>query len=285
MKFEKFSKYCFVLTLIIIVGGCSPKLQLQNEHPLINKGVLPVSTSSAFLGSNLFLGHNMTNSAILLEFVRSRGGPSAMELIQSTFGELRMVLYYPYQNEVYVADKAPAAENEWLVSGPYQLTRNQFRALRNIIKNKHVEPPFLVNGVVVSFAQTREPVKASVPVVKPTPVPTPVVKHRKPAPSKPKEDVVSPLTPAIPNISIPLNADQQAIAMAQGYAERSPTGDIIHTVKGTEDIKAISLWYTKSEKNLEQIITLNGLTEPTNLAIGTRLIIPSALIKELKKMP
>jgi len=84
---------------------------------------------------------------------------------------------------------------------------------------------------------------------------------------------------------IPLNTDQQAIAMSKGFAERADNGDIIHTVRYLdESLVAISKWYTGKNDNIEKIQKANNLEPSQSLKPGDRIRIPLNIASNLRRM-
>ena len=120
------------------------------------------------------------------------------------------------------------------------------------------------------------------PVV-PTPAPTPKPKPKKKTPPKiitSTGDVGIP-TP-VPEWK-PLNSDQQALQMAQGFAERAANGDVIHTVTGeSESLEALAEWYTGAPGNAKALAEANGIADGEKLAAGKRIQIPLKMIKQFK---
>ncbi|MFM1847565.1 MAG: hypothetical protein RL417_1039 [Pseudomonadota bacterium] len=198
-------------------------------------------------------------------------------------------MFYPSDREVYAADVVVREKShQWIIKGPFGIERQDYRSLAALENSMQGDPVLLVDGKAVRFRKPGPPVPP-VQVLKPR-VPTPT-----PSPAPLKKPVKRPIVkvpaadkPALPDPKAfkPLNSDQQAILMSQGFAERAENGDVIHTVGGdNETITSISAWYTGSTANAKAVGDLNGsnLTDP--LPRGKRIRIPIALLKELKTMP
>lgn len=278
------AKSLLILFITLINFGCSA--ELESFPTLANQGILALSTSNPHLGSNLFLAKEMERSSYLYSFLQGKGAPTAIQIEDERFAPPRVLMYYPSEKEVYAADLMHRKKEwQWIVRGPYGIERQDFRELLRMDASLHGEPVFIINGRQQRFRQghqiiptkPKNPVLAVVPEVVPTPVP-----HKKPhtkTPVKTPEIVVS-------HDFKPLNSDQQAIAMSQGWAERADNGDVIHTVKGQgETFTAIANWYTGSAAHVSEIAVQNNLVANDQpLAQGMRIRIPLKLVKQFKAM-
>jgi hypothetical protein len=285
------TKYKLLLPLIstTLLISCSTYSK-HSSSSLANQGILPLSTTNPYLGTNLFLAQQAENSAILYNFLKKRGGPTAMELIDESFGKPRMLLYYPRNKEVYAVDLEKRNNViEWFPRGPFGIERNDFKSLVGTTTSMLGEPVFILRGKESRFRFSKAPsetkvITPHVPVITPNPTPAPIIKK---IGNKKTTTETSPGTeaPSINNFK-PLNTDQQALMMAKGYAERADNGDVIHTVKGTkETISNIVKWYTGGIKDLEKIKQMNSVTSDEPISQGTRVRIPLASLKNLKAMP
>ncbi len=279
-----------------VLYGCAP--QLEKESPgLANRGILPLSTSDPYLGSNIFIANEMERSPYLHNFLRTKGGPMAIEVTQELGEFPHMVMFYPGRREVYAAErlprKIPGQEKlvtDWVIRGPYAIERKDFRELAGMDLAMNGEPLFIFRGKELRFNVDAAPSKSSnnvtAIVLPPTPPPTP---SPKPTPAKKKKAptvvVKTEPTPDIANFK-PLNSDQQAINMSKGFAERAENGDVIHTVKGDlESLAIIAKWYTGSAANASEIAKVNTLVSDLIIPVGTRIRVPVKLLKTLKSMP
>ena len=62
---------------------------------LTNQGMLPLSSTNAYLGTNLYLARQAENSDILYNFLDSKGAPAAIEIKEADLSYPRRILYYP----------------------------------------------------------------------------------------------------------------------------------------------------------------------------------------------
>jgi len=135
----------------------------------------------------------------------------------------------------------------------------------------------------------------------PTPTPRPTPTRVPPPPTPKKKKIVAKSTaapasesivtaPAVPNapsfdFTFPLNSDQLAIMRAKGFAERTNSGDLVHSVNSAEQtVDSIVSWYTGSTAGLEEVLKYNALPEKPSLGIGQKIVIPRALVKQPKEM-
>ncbi len=274
--------------------GLAP--EIEREFPgLADRGILPLSTSDPYLASNAFIAKEAETSAYLHNFLKTRGGPMAIEISDSYTSFPHMVMFYPRSRQVYAAErvsrKVPgqiAPVREWMVRGPYAIERKDYRELAELDSSMVGEPVFMLRGREVRFTQERPvsptPEKVLIPVLPPMPQPTPTpVKKRLP----PKAPIIKVQgEPAITEGEWkPLNSDQQALLMAQGFAERAENGDLWHVVKGdSETLELIAKWYAEPSA-VDEIARVNGLVAGQALLAGTKVRVPLKLLKKLKVMP
>ena len=255
---------------------------------LEDKGILPLSSNDAFLGSNLFLAKEMEADAYLYNFFRMRGVPAAIEIDEDSSGERRMLMYYGQENSVYIAHpNFQDGVRRWVIRGPYQMEWKDARELKHLSRTGRQDALFFIGG---SYKRLPEP-RAETPrqvvriVTPPTPVPTP--RPRRPVKRVTAKPTEAP-TPTGPDPKEfhKLNSDQRAILIAQGYAPRADNGDIVHIVKyENETLGRISRWYTKAENNKQEIASFNGLGPDDALAQGTQVRVPLKLVTQDKAMP
>ncbi len=276
----------FTLSLLCGLAACTQGR--VNDYPsLANQGLLPLSTSNAYVGSNIFIASEAQRSPYLYNFLKQRGGPTAIEILQPQFGTARVMMFYPREREVYAAD---IMENEnsrqWIIRGPYAIQRKDYRQLAALESSMNGEPLFFIRGKIERF-RFRPEVEAPIHVIEP------VVPVATPTPT-PKKKVVKKITGSSEVISKkgnqptefrPLNSDQQAIQMSLGFAERAPNGDVIHTVRSdSETLRSIAKWYTGNEQNVAELVKLNSLGASDPLALGTRITIPLGLVRNFKSL-
>ena len=272
----------------------------RSFHPLVGQGILPLSSENPYLGSNFFLAEEMQADPLLRRFVESRGSPVALELQERDDGD-SFQLFYPTEQEVYRATRREAGDR-WVVAGPFAISRYDYQFLRRLL-GKNIPPAvFVLDGQRRQFAGARalrEPVKvvAKVPTpaatLKPKKKPSAPSKHTAKAPEVAGHEpshgpAITPSLTSVPQLpkTGPLSSDQQALQIARGFTERTPEGDILHSVKSEgESLKEIAGWYTKSEANTEAIATANQLTAEATLSPGTKIRIPALLVREMRAMP
>ena len=265
---------------ILLLNACSS--QIPGYESLANQGILPLSTTNPYLATNLLLAQEAQKSDYLYNFLKFRGGPTAIEVHESRTGPVKIIMFYPKDKEVYAADIVSKQNmHEWMVRGPFQIERQDYRALAELDHAMAGEPIFVMNGKIERFRfEQTAPTRVLNPKVPPTPVPTP-----RPA----KKIVVKPTVKPedqVPTDFSKMNSDQMALYMAKGFAERNTSGDLIHTVMvENETLAAIAKWYTKSESNAAAIASASGLAIDKALEKGARVKVPATLVKEAKQMP
>jgi len=284
-------------TLLTLAGtplliGCGPSARSSQFPTLANSGVLPLSTNNPYVGANLFISSEFERSPFLLNFLKGRGGPTAIEIIEDTFGPTRVIMYYPGEREVYAADiiDERGRGRQWVIKGPYAIERQDFRALAELQNSLHGEPVFLLNGRPHRFRFQRadQPVTEIVHPRVPPPAPTP---QATPKPKPKAKPITAPSTPGTPAPTPskefkPLNSDQRAILLSQGFADRADNGDVIHEVKGTKETpEMIAKWYTGSAANAKAVADANTVTPDAVLATGRKVFVPVKLVKNFKAMP
>jgi len=269
------------LFLLFALWGCSLS-QPSEFQSLVGQGPIPVSTTNAFVGGNLFLTHEFERSPFLYKFLKGRGAPLAVEIKDGS----NMKLFYPRQREYFQGTLIQDEHTyNWITRGPFRMSREDFLRISDLEKIK-AEPIFQSRGKTFRFIE-EAPVQPT-PIVMPTVAP-PVKPKKKKTPvitnhdgtSESKEGKVEP-TPT-PNSKFTF--DQMAIQMSRGYAERNQAGDIIHTTKKEgESLKDIAAWYTGSADNAQAIATRNDISVDGTIIEGARITIPANLVKETKAM-
>lgn len=268
-----------ILILIVFIGCSNPK----GFESLSGEGVLPVSTTNAFLGSNLFLSQEFERSSYLRSFLQARGAPHAIEIKD----DRNMLFFYPKEKEYYeVSLISSQVEYQWITRGPFPMDRKIYLRVSHLA-HERVDPLFHSRGKTFRFI---EPTPTPIP---PTPIPTkrpkPVLPSKKPTAEVIKNNEVSEPTPIPPTPTPHLKAfsfDQVAIEMSQGFAERNADNDVIHTVEREGlTVEEISAWYTGSKENGDAVATANGILKDAPLISGARIRVPANLVKERKRMP
>jgi hypothetical protein len=196
-------------------------------------------------------------------------------------------MYYPRSREVYAADIQAEGENrQWVVRGPFAIERPDFKQLLKLETTLIGEPVFVIWGKEKRFRfEAAEPQRVIIPVVAPTPTPKPKPKTIVHVQAPTTASASPTKTPFDPRQFRPLNTDQQALMMAQGYAERTETGDVIHSVgSDAETLASIAEWYTKKKEVAAELAELNGIPAGKPLTIGQRIRIPLAKVTNFKRL-
>lgn len=287
----------WIALLLLCLAACSNQQQVNTFPSLANQGQLALSTTNPYLGANLFLGKELEKSSYLFNFFKGRGAPTAIEILQDGRGPTRVLLYYPGEKETYSADLLTRGDNieyrQWIVRGPYQIERQDYKNLARMQLAMNGVPVFKVRGKTHRFLPDTDDFERP-EILSPLPPPLPTPKPRPKSRPKPKPKVVyqsstdnpNEVQSVDPNKWQPLNTDQQAINIAKGFAERASNGDIIHTVRvASRTYESIARWYTGSASNAESIATYNLMSAGDHLQSGMRIRVPLKLIKEFKAMP
>ena len=285
------------LILFLFLGACAQTL--ENYPSLVNKGILPLSASNAYLGTNLFLSDEFQRSTDLFFFLKSRGAPLAIEVMEGAHRAPTMRMFYTKEREFYIAEtQDDNGSRNWVIRGPFAISRSDYRHLPKRDIDTMQEPVFTYHGNnSFRFRQIEE---ISKPLVA---METPIIPKAKPAKPKTKKkkwvqvattakasETTTSSAPApetkVSEASQPLNFDQQALQISKGFAERGPNGDIIHTVKKQgATVEALTKWYTGSTLNAEKIAQINGVKVSDKLSIGKRISVPAILVREFRAMP
>lgn len=277
-----------VITLALAALVACSRGQVTEYPSLANQGILPLSTTNAYVGSNLFIANEAQRSPYLYNFLKGKGGPMAIEILQPQFGPARVLMFYPREREVFVADiMEKEYSRQWIIRGPYAIQRKEYRQLAALESAMNGEPIFFIRGKVERFRfQPTHEEQTSIlePVVPPPPpTPKPKAKPKKKATASQKEIITK--HGEQPTEFRPLNTDQQAIQMSLGFAERAPNGDVVHTVSSNDQtLQTIAAWYTGSSENAGELAKVNSLGASDPLASGTRIVVPLGLVKNFKAM-
>ena len=287
MKIKILTLNCFLvlLTCGMLFSSCSSKL--KSYPSLVNQGILPVSPSNSYLGTNLFLGSEAAKSRILYQFLKGRGAPGAIEIIEENFKPAYMLLFYPRQTQFYRAELSASKDSyEWILRGPYNIERNDFRKLVNIEQTNYEGSPLIVDGKTEVFVKPT-PTPTATATTRPTLQPTPLKKKTKAVIIKSTGTEEKPLIPTPtpkPFTGIPsgpgLNSDQQAIRLSKGLTELTADGDVLHRVGSSgETLEAIAKWYTGDTAQAKTIAEYNSLAAGSELPKGAKIKIPKAIVK------
>jgi len=277
-----------LLPLVVILIGCSFSEQNKAVFPGIsNRGIMPLSVGNAFVGSNLFIAAEMEKSPALLNFIRSRGAPQAIKVNERLNRAPELILYYLREGSLYVSELITSrTAYNWIVRGPLRMPSYESRVFTPQNFEMTGEPLLAVFDKLVRY-DSHPPIGITRPVatVKLPPIKPKLEKHsvtKKSTGAKAKVHTAK----EAPTPYKPLNTDQMAIQMSQGFAERDNNGDVIHTVKrGSESLASIASWYTGDKKKAGAIATASGIEESDTLNVGTRIRIPLDLVKNGKQLP
>lgn len=291
-----------IVASAIFFFGCSFSEPEPNFPGLSNRGLVPLSTANAYVGSNLFLASEMEKSPALLHFIQSRGGPQALRVIERKMRSPELILYYPREDSMYIAElNASRSAYNWVVRGPIRIPRHEAKYLTPENLELSGEPLLVVFNQFARY-ESRPPIGFTRPVAVIKPPPAKL--SEKPLPTKPKvkPKITSTGTkpkssstasgPTIARAPIetptpykPLNFDQMAILMSKGFAERDKNGDVMHTVKGdSETLEAIAAWYSADKSKAGEIATASGIDPAAPLKTGARIRIPLAIVKNGKRL-
>ncbi len=254
---------------------------------LHDQGIIPVSRTNPYVGSNLYLAKEMEGSSYLYNFLKERGVPQAIEISGSSEADAELRLYYSAKNQVFYATPVKGEGQdvrEWSVRGPYNLEREAYRAVSQLPAGTSAE--FELWGRRETIGNTEA--VASQRVILPAFVPTPSPRPR-PRPSAAKRPLGAGEGPAITGMTTAnqggMTLDQLAIIEAKENVERGPNGDAIHTVRTeTETIASISNWYAGSGDQAKKIAEKNNLPLDAKLKPGTRIFIQSELVTNSRVM-
>jgi len=291
-----------MLHLALAIFGCTPYLDHATPG-IVNRGVIPLSANDAFLGSNIFLAREMERSPYLFNFIKSRGTPRAIEIIDEFSRPTKMLLFYTAEQQVYVSEFSlrpiPGTNQgvkDWIIRGPYAISRQDYRDLignEPSFYNKQI--PLFIWGSEKRFGATPAPLPTVSAVIAPTPPPTPIPKPLKKGVTKKVTPIIvaAPPSPTAstgeldPNRFALLNTDQQALLLSRGFAARNVAGDVIHTVT-RENLTLLEIlnWYCKcqGESELDALASVNNLDKSKTIALGKKITIPVRLVKETKRL-
>ncbi|MCB0331856.1 MAG: hypothetical protein KDD55_00085 [Bdellovibrionales bacterium] len=291
----RFIPFAIILVATLsIVTSCNRFERIDTYPTLANKGMLPLSTTNAYQGANLFLARELERSSYLFQFFKTKGAPTAIEIRERDFLTPQLYLYYISEKSAYIAElQAQKRSRQWIVRGPYGINREDFRTLQRVsqaisgapVFELHNQPYRFTSQQEIKIARKLEPeipfIPPPTPVPTPAPTPIPLNASGLDVPKEPEKPIYEDLD------FIPQNLDQQALMLAAGYAKKdTETGDILHTVElSSETITAITAWYTGDAQNLAEVLKANKLMHETPLNPGEVVRVPYTLIKRVKKMP
>jgi hypothetical protein len=276
---------CGIITTTLLILGCSPTITTPGVS---NEGFIPVASSNAYSGANVFLGKEMAEAPILKNFLVKRGAPTAIKVTDKIGAPTELSLFYLPERETFIASRFRSGENtfDWIIRGPYAMSRKEFLALSGLVNPNAHEAHFIVEGDDLTLA-LRQPIKTKFPAIKPEVPPA--------LENKPKDLVKAKIVPLLtdeertllpPHKFITWNSDQRAVYVAKGFSDRAENGDLRHTVVANDETtKKLAEWYTGAEKNATQIAQINSLRSDQYLTVGSIVVIPGKLLVRALKMP
>ena len=274
---------------VAFISACATRI--KSYPSLVDQGILALSTTNPYLGANLFLASELESSSFLRSFVKSKGAPTAIEVLERDLKTPRLLLYYPREREVFAGDlRETDVSRQWIIRGPFAIQRQDFRSLMGLEASTVGEPVFVVGGQTVRFpapheVQSARVLRPEVVEIPPTPTPRPAVKKRPKVIVLKKEERKEEPPPPISTIG-PLSSDQKALLIAKGFAERADNGDLIHKVNSaSETLEGIAKWYTGSAANKQALAQASGISPDEKLSPGAKIRIPAPLASEKRAMP
>jgi hypothetical protein len=254
--------------------------------PLHDQGIIPVSRTNPYVGSNLYLAHEMEQSTYLYNFLKEKGVPQAIKIDGSSENSAQLELFYAGRAEVYQAtpirNDTPGS-TEWVVRGPYTMDKNDYREVSQLPATSAAEFEIWGRRETIGASEAIAEQRVILPAFVPTPRPHPRRRpSTKPAASSDNGPAVSGM-PSSTGGSMTL--DQQALIESKEYAERSPNGDVIHVVKSeSETVTSISNWYTGSGDNAKKVAEKNNIPLDAKLNPGTKIFVQGDIVVNPKTM-
>jgi hypothetical protein len=211
------------LSITIVSSGCSSNTPAFEG--ITNRGVIPVSPQSPFIGSNVFLSQEMEQSSYLYNFISTRGAPQAIQVQGSHEMDSELLMFYSKEREYYLAipqvDPQSKAK-EWIIRGPFPITREHYPKVAHL--NSSQGGVFQVFGRQEVFGGSPRALDSRViqPAFVPTPVSTPIPKKRR-SKKAAKEGQNTGTGPSIAVQGTPINLDQEALYEARQKPTAAPT--------------------------------------------------------------
>lgn len=306
MKSRKGILSAIAVGLISCSGAVTPTTPLIDR--LKNRGPIALNPENPYIAANQLLSKEMQASPELSGFIKHKGSPSAIAVEERMFEPLLLKLYYAKQQEFFEVEQE---EGTWIIGGPYVIDEKDSFTVSEIARAETSPPPLAVEPQ----APTPTELPTESPEIAPTSRPAPLPKHelptRTPLPATPSPTVEE----TAPPTEVPTNAPPEGSFVspatiptletktlkdllppskglegggqdAGGHlAEITPRGDLVHyvTLPG-ETLAIIAKWYTQDRENAGRIGRLNKLKDPTSLAVGDTIVIPSYLVKNKTRL-
>lgn len=262
------ARFILLLASILFSLGCEPARRFEFQH-LQDQGILALSSTNAYLGTNLLLAKEAQESKFLYNFLNDRGSPSALEFNKEGH---ELIMYYPQDKEVYRAD---FHQGEWIIRGPFAINRTDYRGLKSILANDSGEPVLELWGKKKRFRYKPGVIPQGVytTTIIPTPRPKPTIVKK---PEAEPQQQQSPTTP--------MNFDQEALSIARPRTDRPITPDVLHKVTSADEKwSEIVLWYTGTSNLTPVIKNVNRKTGDDALKKGDLIRIPGEYVR--KRIP
>ena len=234
---------------------------------MANSGPIALSEENPYYPSNIFVMRQINTSQDIQTLVNYQGTPDAIEVKEQWASPLEMSFYYIKKNTTY---NMTFVEKSWLILGPYTLSED----LR-----ENIEQSVVAMGNYTLPKTTLELSTQKSAVLeddKRDNSNTMLADHHQTTSdlslecNKQNKDKLNEL------ISY-CNSD---------IIESSARGDINYTVEYEEtSLPILSLWFTGDEQNASRLRRINQLKESDFLKTGTKIMIPSYLIRNRKSLP
>jgi hypothetical protein len=196
------------VSLVVYASGCSTNTPAFEG--IANRGIMPVSPQSPYMGSNVFLGQEMENSLYLYNFIKSRGAPQAIQVQGDSELDSELLMFYAREREYYAAIariEPQTKTREWIIRGPFPITREHYPHVTHLDAGQPAI--FDVFGRREVFGGPGKAAESRViqPAFIPTPTPQPVKRHPKRVTTSSEEKG----SPAVTVQGTPMNLDQEAL--------------------------------------------------------------------------
>jgi hypothetical protein len=273
-----------ISSLALVAAACSYR---NPEFPaLTNQGIIPVSRTNPYVGSNLYLAHEMEESTYLYNFFKEKGVPQAIEIAGGSEDSAELRMFYAAKAQIYHATpirKDRPETTEWIIRGPYALNKDYYRQVAQLPAEPSAQFEMWGRretiGEVEAVAEQRVILPAFVPTPRPHSGRRASTGVSAPANGPAISGVTSPSSPST------MTLDQQALIESKEMAQRSPNGDVIHVVKSeSETITSISNWYTGSGTNAKKVAEKNSMPLDAKLQPGTRIFVEGEIVVNPKTM-
>lgn len=238
-----------------LLAGCSMGRSLPGAlvDRLNGQGPLAVSPDNPYVATNLLLHKESERSSELRGFLQLRGQPRALSVQKDFLSAARLELFYASERgwEIYTLE--PLADT-WIVKGPEAVSPELTSKLRSQVPEAGRDT-------------------AS------SPAPSASGAFSSPLPKRSQD------TPPKPQVSEAKRTDRELVesiqsASAQGAAETTPKGDVVHYVTYSgETLALIARWYTYDHLNASRLARINQIPDPNVLEIGDQIIVPSYMVK------